>query len=320
MAEAFCIAAPIPQLPRLTELNIAFKNCVFYKNVGNVGYMQYNNTISLPTKSNNYLGKGRFVFVNNSLFGNYNSARTNTRSISIGDVKMEYYFINNLMNDNEKDDGTAQAETYGLVLEGGYSTAPANVIKMVTLGNVFNATGGAFSSVNYPDLDVSMNPDKKNVLGQKLMRTQQQTDLATSAIGVSYLYFTSSADSVSAALNNGVNEYLLDNVNIVPQTDILGNAISDLTRDAGVWEMQVNQTGIRQITKNSQIIYPNPFADVVNIKGSPERIEIYNIAGQCILKYDNPASSINVSELKSGSYIIKSVTDGNVMTQKAFKK
>lgn len=303
-----------------TELNITFKNCVFYKNTGNITSMQYNNTISLPTKAN-YAGKGRFVFVNNSMFGNFNPDRTNTRSISIGDVNMDYYIINNLMNDNETDEGTPQAGTYGFVLEGSYNTAPVNVTTMIARGNVFNATGGAFSPVNFPDLDASLHPEMQNSLGQKLIRSQQQIVLKTpEAGGMPYLDFTSSADSVSVALNHGINEYMLDDVNIIPQTDILGKTISGLIRDAGAWEMQVIPTAITPVYSDNKFAYPNPFFEVLNIDGDPDMIEIYTTGGQCIARYAYPGTQINVSGLQTGFYLIRSVKNGVTQIQKSLKK
>ncbi len=302
-----------------TELLISIKNSNFYKNIGNISTLQYNNTMSLPTKAN-YKGVGRFVFVNNSLFGNFNPERPNTRSISIGDVNMDYYIINNLMNDNETDAGTAQAGTYGFVLEGSYDAAPLNIKTMIVRGNVFNATGGAFSSINFPDLSSVDHPEMKNFTGQKLIRTQQQTKLKSSEIArVPYLDFTTASDSVSVVLNNGINEYLANEVNIIPQTDILGNPISGEFRDTGAWEMQVN-TAVRQIIANTQFAYPNPFNDVLSIKGRPELVEIYSMDGQCVVQYTKPENNINVSSLQAGLYLIKLTENGISQIQKSIKK
>ena len=302
----------------LTELNIGFTNCVFYKNVGCRTTPQYNNTISLPLKAN-YPGKGRFVFVNNSMFGNYNPGQANTRSISFGDVNMEYYFINNLMNDNEADDQTAQTGVYGIVLEGSYNVAPVNVKTLVVQGNVFNMTGGAFSSINFPNLSSVDHPEMKNQTGQRLARTQLQTGLKLSDKGIHYLDFTSSTDSVSVALNNGVNEYMLDGVNLVPQTDILGNAISDQIRDAGAWEMQSTNTGIYQITGNNALLYPNPFNTVLNFSVNADKVEIFNIHGQKVYQKDYPEMSVSTSDLPMGLYLIKLIQNGNTFIAKALK-
>lgn len=302
-----------------TELNITFKNCVFYKNAGNLITQQYNNTISLPAKAN-YVGTGRFIFVNNSLFGNYNSAITNTRSVSLGDTRMKYYIINNLMNDNEVEAGVPQAGTYGMVLEGTYNVAPTNITTMVLLGNVFNATGGALGSINFPDLDATLHPESKNSTGQKLIRTQQQTTLKVSANRVApYLDFTSSNDSVSVALNHGINEYMLDDVNIVPQTDILGNGIADLTRDAGAWEMSETNTGITKLIADKLLMFPIPFTNSLNFVGAIEKVEIYNANGQQVLQQKNPGHVISTTELKPGLYMIKLTKQGSAFIQKAVK-
>lgn len=303
-----------------TELNITFKNCVFYKNVGNLITQQYNNTISLPAKAN-YVGTGRFIFVNNSLFGNYNSAITNTRSVSLGDTRMKYYIINNLMNDNETEAGVPQAGTYGMVLEGTYNVAPTNITTMVVLGNVLNATGGAFSAINFPDLDATLHPESKNSTGQRLIRTQQQISLKISTNGVvPYLDFTSSNDSVSVALNHGYNEFMLDDVNIVPQTDILGNGIADLTRDAGAWEMNGINTGFRKLTTNESLVFPIPFRDNLNFTDAVDNVEIYNVNGQQVFQQRNPGLGISTSELQPGFYLIKVTKQGSAFIQKALKQ
>lgn len=303
-----------------TELSITIKNSNFYKNIGNIATLQYNNTISLPTKSS-YIGTGQFIFVNNSLFGNFNPDRSNTRSISIGDVNMDYYILNNLMNDNETDDGTPQAGTYGFVLEGSYDIAPQNIRSMVVQGNVFNATGGAFSSINYPDLSSVDHPEMKNLTGQRLIRSQQQTVLnETEDSFIPYLVFTNAVDSVSAALNNGVNEYLVGDENIIPQTDFLGQPISDEIRDAGAWEMQFDQTAIHQVTTNKQFAYPNPFENELLIQGKPELVEIYNTNGECLMQYIQPENNIDVSSLQTGLYLIKLTENGVSRIQKSVKR
>lgn len=303
-----------------TELDITFKNCVFHKNTGNLMNAQYNNTLSLPGKAN-YAGKGQFVFVNNSLYGNFNPARTNVRSISIGDVKMRYYIINNFMNDNETDEGIPQAGTYGFVLEGSYNVPPANIDTMVLLGNVLNATGGSLSPINFPDLNNTESPDKKNLTGQRLIRTQMQITLKQpQSSGVPYIDFTSSTDSVSVALNNGVNEYLLGGVNIAPQTDILGNSISDASRDAGAWEMQVTSTSLFSFGIKQKVAYPTPFSTRLYFTNNPDQVEIFSIDGKSILKQNRPEGGMDVSALQKGIYLIKTTKDGITSIQQSFKK
>lgn len=303
-----------------TELDIAFKNCVFYKNIGNLVNSQFNNTVSLPGKAN-YTGKGQFVFVNNSLYGNFNPTRTNVRSVYMGDVKMNYYIINNFMNDNETDEGTPQTGTFGFILEGSYNLPPVNVSTMVILGNVFNATGGSFSPINFPHLNNTEHPEMKNLTGQRLIRTQMQITLKQPQVsGVPYIDFTSSADSVSVALNNGVNEYLLGDVNIVPQTDILGNLISDGSRDAGAWEMQATATSLFKMGIKQLIAYPTPFSTDLYFTNNPDQVEIISTDGKSVIKQVHPEGKMDVSALQKGIYLIKTTKDGISGIQQSFKK
>lgn len=306
-----------------TEMNINFTNCVFLKNQGCLQTTAYNNTISLPL-NNSYQGTGNFVFINNTLFKNYNSGSTgqttNARSIALGDNYMKYYLINNLMNDNEDELGNPVTGIYGLVLEGGYDVAPTRLTTMVAKGNVLNATGGAFSSVNFPDLSIEMCPECKNQTGQRLMRSQLQTDLVVPSEGLPYIPFTSSQDSVSVALNNGVNEYLLNGINIVPSADINGTGIDSDIKDAGAWEMIADGSSIHANSNLSNVIYPTIFSDFLYINTAVESVAIYNVSGRCIYQQKNPNSIISTTSLQPGLYIVKITTEGKDIIQKIIKK
>ena len=72
--------------------------------------------------------------------------------------------------------------------------------------------------------------------------------------------------------------------------------------------------------KNKIQVYPNPVKDVLNIKSDlgVKNVEIFSLDGKK-LKQTNQ-SKINVSQLSSGVYIIKTMNDkGNVETQKFIK-
>ncbi|WP_298426211.1 T9SS type A sorting domain-containing protein [uncultured Kordia sp.] len=55
-------------------------------------------------------------------------------------------------------------------------------------------------------------------------------------------------------------------------------------------------------------IYPNPVVDILNIESSDipiEKIEIYTVNGQLLLSKNNNLKSIEVTNLKSGMYLMK---------------
>lgn len=78
----------------------------------------------------------------------------------------------------------------------------------------------------------------------------------------------------------------------------------------------------QEITKESLGIYPNPVADVVNIKTKEniKSINIYDASGRQVKTLINPESKIDVKELNSGNYIIKITTDTSSYQSKFIKK
>ena len=71
-------------------------------------------------------------------------------------------------------------------------------------------------------------------------------------------------------------------------------------------------------------LYPNPVKNELNIKVnntiSITSINIYNSLGQLVLVATNPSESIDVSELKTGSYLMKLITDKGISNSQFIKK
>ncbi|MGQ9846290.1 MAG: T9SS type A sorting domain-containing protein [Bacteroidales bacterium] len=70
------------------------------------------------------------------------------------------------------------------------------------------------------------------------------------------------------------------------------------------------------LSSKNVVLYPNPVSEtlyVVNEKAVD--VEIYNINGQLVAKYNNQ-NVINVADLAQGTYMVKVVTNNNVITQK----
>jgi PKD repeat protein len=72
------------------------------------------------------------------------------------------------------------------------------------------------------------------------------------------------------------------------------------------------------IGNNSIRIFPNPTTGIVNIDGIDKFIEIQilDIQGKLVKSINNYTNIINVSELQKGNYIVKIITDRNVITKK----
>ncbi|MBN8641573.1 MAG: T9SS type A sorting domain-containing protein [Flavobacteriales bacterium] len=71
-------------------------------------------------------------------------------------------------------------------------------------------------------------------------------------------------------------------------------------------------------------LYPNPVKNELNIKVnntiSITSINIYNSLGQLVLVATNPSESIDVSDLKTGSYFIKVISDKGISNGKFIKE
>ncbi|MDH6253064.1 hypothetical protein M2347_002791 [Chryseobacterium sp. H1D6B] len=75
--------------------------------------------------------------------------------------------------------------------------------------------------------------------------------------------------------------------------------------------------------KNNIKAYPNPFGDVLNISdiSNVRSVFVTDIAGRLVKTIDNPASALQLGDLKSGLYLVTlNMKDGSKQTIKAIKK
>lgn len=72
--------------------------------------------------------------------------------------------------------------------------------------------------------------------------------------------------------------------------------------------------------KDSFQVYPNPTSDRINFKNieSIEKVEIYDISGKLSISSEN-ATSINVSKLEKGAYVVKVKTKNGVESSRFIK-
>lgn len=70
-------------------------------------------------------------------------------------------------------------------------------------------------------------------------------------------------------------------------------------------------------------LYPNPVTNQLHISSSDQKIEnvsVYSLNGSLVKSISNVSDSIDVSHLKTGSYLVKVTTDQGSFTQKIIKK
>jgi photosystem II stability/assembly factor-like uncharacterized protein len=89
---------------------------------------------------------------------------------------------------------------------------------------------------------------------------------------------------------------------------------------------ELTGVGINEIAKDNISFYPNPFENTININSKDkniERIEIYNAIGKrvfeknTITKYNN--YRLKLSHLSNGFYLVKIVTDNQIITKNLIK-
>lgn len=77
-----------------------------------------------------------------------------------------------------------------------------------------------------------------------------------------------------------------------------------------------------QTPLNTDIVYPNPVTDHLNIKttNTIEEIRIYNLIGQLLLQERNPGRIISMNNFQVGVYLIEIITDVSKKVTKIVKK
>ena len=88
--------------------------------------------------------------------------------------------------------------------------------------------------------------------------------------------------------------------------------------------LQEEELGISKAIKNNINVYPNPFKDIITINHdyfSISKVTVYNVMGQAVKDVVTHSSSLNtdLSELKSGNYILKINTEKGTYYEKLIK-
>ena len=76
-----------------------------------------------------------------------------------------------------------------------------------------------------------------------------------------------------------------------------------------------------EVAAKAVVLFPNPVDQTLNWNGGTmESLEIYDQLGKKVLQTKNVSSSVDLTELSSGIYFVKTTIDGNVSMQKIVKK
>ena len=73
---------------------------------------------------------------------------------------------------------------------------------------------------------------------------------------------------------------------------------------------------------NNISVYPNPVKDILNFKTDYNilKVEIYDIAGRIVSSNSVSENKIDLSELKTGNYILKLYTEKGIINTKIIKE
>ncbi|MEY3501707.1 MAG: hypothetical protein RL308_3380, partial [Bacteroidota bacterium] len=80
---------------------------------------------------------------------------------------------------------------------------------------------------------------------------------------------------------------------------------------------------IDNVTDKKLILYPNPVTNQLNIASSNSKIEkviLYNFLGALVKSIEGDTRTIDMSALRSGSYLVRIITNQGIETQKIIKQ
>ena len=109
------------------------------------------------------------------------------------------------------------------------------------------------------------------------------------------------------------------------QTDFWGTPRNPIAPTVGVFEIDSTSTTASEINKGTNEInfYPNPTTDILTIEATQKTlIEIINIEGQIVKMFNtkNLSTTVDISNLSTGVYILKARTDKCIVTKKFIKE
>jgi hypothetical protein len=126
--------------------------------------------------------------------------------------------------------------------------------------------------------------------------------------------------NLPASYNNSVVQF-----RFIADKDVAGNGYfydNILLDDISVIQTTMGTSEIASV-KDAVTIYPNPFADILNISDvrNVKSISILDASGRLVKTIDRPTSELHLGELKTGLYIVNlNYKDGSTKSIKAMKK
>lgn len=306
---------------------LVIENCKFINNMSRWGSALY-----CFVRANNNVD----ITVSNTLFdGNVVGDLNNTNATGLAGSASWIRVLGNgsyvnldLTNNtyvNNQDLGTGQSLN-------NFSRATVAISKAPGITGTFNAqvnncifwsntVGGGATARSITDL--YRNPASSLVVRNSIDPQNFNDSSISSTVNTSNVnpLFTSATDFTlqtgSPAIDTGDNSKIPSGIT----TDLLGNQrIFNTTVDMGCYEFDAPLGIEDNVLLDDFKLYPNPVRNILNIQleETIEKIEVYSILARKVLESTN--SSVNVSNLASGMYLLKVYTQKGKVGVKRFVK
>ena len=307
--------------------SLIINNCQLSENLSAIGGVVYSANINSSTVtysiSNSLFRKNKVMDTNAAATG-YAGSSMWLRSYGSGSTLVSN--ITNCTFVDNSDEGTASGmnnfnRTTLALTKNTSASHTANITNCIFWNNkAASATmarpiGGFIESV-ISSATIKNSIDETNFTGITLSGTSANTSnsnpLFTNLVNGDY-----SLSTGSPAINTG------ENTSVVGTTDLLGNQrVFDTTVDMGAYEFGSTVLGSQNFASLSDFtMYPNPATSILNINSRDEisSVEIYSIEGKRVLT--SQLTQVDVSQLTSGIYLVKIITNDNkVGTKKLVKQ
>lgn len=140
------------------------------------------------------------------------------------------------------------------------------------------------------------------------------------------LVFNAFSANKNIKLNTKVYTIPANGILIIPN---VASGTNTITRDNTEVHLYYIETSYGTLGLNDKVqspkltLHPNPVTNQLYLSSSDQKIEnvaIYSLTGALVKSIKNEVESIDVSNLKAGSYLVKVTTDQGSFTQKIIKK
>jgi len=246
-------------------------------------------------------------------------------------------FIKDMTNKTVTISGTPTEDVSFTVTTVGTSGIPISVTGSITITNISNlgneihnftvstltSSFYIFTSANMNSTAGSTTYDGLTLTARLKIESSTNISYTTPAISTLTLIFdpsfngTIKLDNIAYTASSGLV--------IIPSISA-GNHVITKGNVANLYYIKTEYEALRTaiFRKNDLLLFPNPISNELTISDMDnndiERIDIYDMTGKLIKKYDGNTTVIDVSNLNTGNYIIKVYTaEGGVIDRKIIK-